>query len=274
MATARRCSSTKRACSGEGGQLAGDLEDLAAIRSRSARMPRGPRSAGRAAQGLVEGLRQQLGVAEGVADAVAGDGVAVVAGIPDEGPARAGRLAEVVRHPQHPAHRRGLVPGRAGPPRTWSDLDRGEERVRGPVPAAPRGPRLRGADPDAGLTAVGREDPGERLRRPRWYSIASASRRRSRRTAPAPEVGRTIVSGAPTERAIREPRPSAPTTCARGTSIGPASSWPRTPTTRPARPAARRRRSPRSGCGPCGERRLLEDVVEDDAPGASRKSTP
>ena len=42
-----------------------------------------------ASQGSVECVGEQLGVAEGVGDAVAGDRVAVVAGVADQCPARA-----------------------------------------------------------------------------------------------------------------------------------------------------------------------------------------
>src|SRR6266542_3321642 len=49
-------------------------------------------------EGLVQGGGAQLGVAEGVADALRGDRVLGVAGIADQRPAAPERLAEEVRH--------------------------------------------------------------------------------------------------------------------------------------------------------------------------------
>src|SRR5215467_8829324 len=76
-----------------GAQLAGDAEDL---RQRLVALllvcrQRGGLLALRAAERLVQGGGQQLGVAEGVADAVGGDRVPVVAGVPGQRPARAAR---------------------------------------------------------------------------------------------------------------------------------------------------------------------------------------
>ena len=50
-----------------------------------------------ALESLVDGMREQLGVPEGVADALRGDRILVVAGVTDEGPAGAVRPAEEER---------------------------------------------------------------------------------------------------------------------------------------------------------------------------------
>src|SRR5215471_17295301 len=60
---------------------------------------------GGAAQCLVERDGQQFGVAVGVAEAVAGDRVAVVAGVADQRPAGAVRCADHVGAAQHPGDR-------------------------------------------------------------------------------------------------------------------------------------------------------------------------
>ncbi len=102
------CSSTKRACGGNAGQLAGDLEDL----------PQHPISLGViAAQGIallgggdqrtVQCGGEQLGVAESVADAVAGDRVTVIAGITDECPPATDRFDDLIGEGYHPASGRG-----------------------------------------------------------------------------------------------------------------------------------------------------------------------
>ena len=58
-------------------------------------------SRGVGAEGLVERDGQELGVAEGVADAVGGDRVTVIAGVPDQGPARPERLAQLIGLAEH-----------------------------------------------------------------------------------------------------------------------------------------------------------------------------
>src|SRR6266496_2029801 len=91
-----------------GGQAAGDLEDLPqrlVALLLIARERRGRLGAG--TQRLVERHGQQLGVAERVADAVAGDRVTVIARVPDQRPAGAERLADLVGQPQHALDRRG-----------------------------------------------------------------------------------------------------------------------------------------------------------------------
>src|SRR6266498_850675 len=93
-----------------GRQPAADLEDLP---QRLVALPLIGRERrgllGGATQRMVECDRQELGVVERVADAVGGDRVAVVAGVPDQRPARAERLAYLVGLPQHALHRRGTV---------------------------------------------------------------------------------------------------------------------------------------------------------------------
>jgi len=62
---------------------------------------------GPGAERLVNRDGQELGVAERVADAVCGDGVTVIAGVPHQRPARAERLAHLIGHAEHALHRRG-----------------------------------------------------------------------------------------------------------------------------------------------------------------------
>src|SRR5262245_6297151 len=93
-----------------GRELAGDPEDLPqrplalllVARERGGIL-------GAGAERVVEGGRQQFGIAERVTDAVGGDRVAVVSGVPDQGPAWAERLAQLVGLPEHAPHRRGLA---------------------------------------------------------------------------------------------------------------------------------------------------------------------
>src|SRR6266545_3268071 len=91
-----------------GRQPAADLEDLPQRLLALLLIGRQRRGLfGGATQRMVECDRQELGVVERVADAVAGDRVAVVSGVPDQRPARAERLADLVGQPQHALHRRG-----------------------------------------------------------------------------------------------------------------------------------------------------------------------
>src|SRR6266568_6821371 len=93
-----------------GRQAAGDLEDLPYGLVALPLIGRERRGLpGVTAERLVECDGQELGVAERVADAVAGDGVTVIARVPDQGPARAERLAHLVGHPEHAPHRRGTA---------------------------------------------------------------------------------------------------------------------------------------------------------------------
>ena len=85
-----------------GRQPAGDLEDLP--QRLVALLLIGRQGRGLLAlpvQRPVKRDGQELGVAEGVADAVGGDGVTVVAGVPDQGPARPERLAQLVGLAEH-----------------------------------------------------------------------------------------------------------------------------------------------------------------------------
>src|SRR4029453_12097393 len=80
-----------------GGQPAGDLEDLG--QRLVALLLIGRQGCGLLAVGVQRPVKrdgQELGVAEGVADAVGGDGITVVAGVPDQGPAGPERLAQLV----------------------------------------------------------------------------------------------------------------------------------------------------------------------------------
>jgi hypothetical protein len=88
-----------------GRQAAGDLEDLLECLVALPLAQRERRHlVGVAGKRPVERDGQQFGVAECVADAVAGDRVAVVARVSDQGPARADRLAHLVGHPEHAMH--------------------------------------------------------------------------------------------------------------------------------------------------------------------------
>ena len=85
-----------------GRQPAGDLEDLG--QRPVALLLIGRQGRGLLAVGVQRPVKrdgQELGVAEGVADAVGGDGVTVVAGVPDQGPARPERLAQLVGLAEH-----------------------------------------------------------------------------------------------------------------------------------------------------------------------------
>ncbi len=88
-----------------GGQGTGDVEDLGE-RLVALLLVAGERGAfgGGAGECLVEGGDEEFGVAERVADAVGGDGVTVVAGVADQRPARAVRLADLVGLAEHALH--------------------------------------------------------------------------------------------------------------------------------------------------------------------------
>ena len=89
-------------------QLAGDLEDLP-----QHPIPLGVIAAqrfpllGGGDQRTVQRGGEELGVAEGVADAVTGDRVTVVAGIANECPPTSDRFDDLVGDAHHPARRRG-----------------------------------------------------------------------------------------------------------------------------------------------------------------------
>src|SRR6266487_920805 len=98
-----------------GRQAAGDLEDLPYGLVALPLIGRERRGLlGVTAERLVECDGQELGVAERVADAVAGDGVTVIARVPDQGPARVVRLAQLgpPRAPVFPCTT--VSPGRFG----------------------------------------------------------------------------------------------------------------------------------------------------------------
>jgi hypothetical protein len=148
-----------------GSQRAGDGEDLPPGLVRLAPVPvegRGERL--RAPQRRVERSGQQVGVAVGIADAVPGDGVAVVEGVADQGPSRAPRPADLVGEPHRAAHRR-CPPGgpQAGGERRRDMLEHAVEPM-GRVVGAPAGRERhvgRRTHPDAGLAGVRGEDAGE-----------------------------------------------------------------------------------------------------------------
>lgn len=113
---------------------------------------------------LGEGGGEQLGVAEGVAHAEAGDGVPVVAGVADERPPRAGGDPQLVRQSQRAPHGGGAL----GAPQPLGQRRRplGEHPVEGAadvggLPAHRLGDVGGRAHPGAGLAVVGGEDPGE-----------------------------------------------------------------------------------------------------------------
>ena len=159
-----------------------------------------------AAQRVAEVPGEQLGVAERVGDAVAGDRVAVVAGVADERPPGAGGLEHVVRQPGGGPDRR-RDPGaahalrRATAPRSRST----PTNVSGSRSLPSGDDRLGAADPDVGLAAVRREHAGERAqgrcgtrslrRRGRRRRCRRASRWAAARRAPSHRRCGRCVSG-------------------------------------------------------------------------------
>ena len=228
----------------ERGQGAGDVEDLPRIRSRSGRAARAARLVGGAAQGPVERRGEEVGVPEGVADAVPGDRVAVVAGVADQGPAPPGGGPGLVGQPHRRAHRRGArgrpAAGRPGRARAGDQgVERGGRRaVAGGGPRGRRAPACRSTRRlrrrGLGTRRSGRPRPGRTRCRPR----AGRPRRRSgwRRSAAGSRPPARPPPGPPGSCS-----PSAPMTTRASTAIGrPRSSWPVTPAARPARSRARR----------------------------------
>jgi hypothetical protein len=91
-------------------EAAGDLEDLPERLVALLLIERQSSGfLGVGTEGMVKRDGQELSVAEGVADAVAGDCVAVITGVSDQSPARAERLAQLVRHPEPAPHRGGAA---------------------------------------------------------------------------------------------------------------------------------------------------------------------
>ena len=166
-------SSTKRVGSGKRASVAGQPEDVSAsAASRAAlRTPRAPRASPAApARAACERVGEQLGVAEGVGDAVAGDRVAVVAGVADQRPAGAVRARARSwagrRTPRtgddDPAGADPLARARARS--SAMRVDAGRSARRAPA-VRTRSSRARGpAQPHAGLAVVGRERPRRRRR--------------------------------------------------------------------------------------------------------------
>ena len=147
-------------------QRARDLEDLAQLAVAfcvEARQCGG--LVGTAAQDGIQRAGEQVGIAERIADAVARDRVAVVAGITHQGPAGTDRLADLVRHADHPADRRrasGVGGDPIGQLRCSGAQHRVERGIDGVVRAAEaQGVVCRRADPDARLAVVRRKDTGE-----------------------------------------------------------------------------------------------------------------
>ena len=163
------CSSTNRSGRGNGRQRPGEVEGLAQ-REVTAGLVASQRlvgAVGRVAQRDVERVGEQLGVAEGVGDAVPGDRVAVVAGVADQCPARL---------PPPP------VAARSGDARRWAG-----RRGRGPVPRPGRlAPARRGtATPARSPTGAPRAGPA-----PAERSSASARVGPASQTQAAAVVGR------------------------------------------------------------------------------------
>src|SRR6266566_4482978 len=85
------------------GEGTGELEDLPQrVVALALIAGQGGALVGAAAHSLVEGDGEQLGVPVGVAEAIAGDRVPVVAGVADQRPAAAMSSAQLVGQPQHP----------------------------------------------------------------------------------------------------------------------------------------------------------------------------
>src|SRR5215207_3277952 len=171
---------------------------------------------------------------------MAGDGVAVVAGIAHQGPPRPEGLAHLVGEAQRPAHRRralgAVQPGGQRGGRLQEHLVEGQGDRWG-TPADRLGMARGSAHPDARLAVIGGEHPGE-------GPVADEELdARPGRPGVVGEVGgpaegpgtRTRAPAAPTERAIRERSPSAPTTNpASSSTVSPARSRADTPITRPS----------------------------------------
>ena len=154
---------------GKGGQRLGEAEDLAdrLVAGEGVAAER-RRLVPLAAQVLMDGPGQQLGVAEGVGDPVAGDRIAVIARITDQGPPRAVRLADDVRQVDRAPDRGG--PSRPAQPGAELRRRRGDRRGQRRRPIRARGQqrsalRGRAGDPHARLVVVGSEDSGHRPRR-------------------------------------------------------------------------------------------------------------
>src|SRR5215475_1061600 len=94
---------------GIGGEPTCDLENLPQRPVALLLIERESSAPGTPTDRVVEGSRQELSVAERVADAIAGDGVTVVPRVPDQSPARTKRLTHLVGLPQHPPTRRHTV---------------------------------------------------------------------------------------------------------------------------------------------------------------------
>ena len=168
---------------------------------------------------------QQLGVAEGVGDAVAGDRVPVVAGVADQGPARSrmsggcGWAGRWLPAPATCARRAAS----ARPGRGWRSRRSGRTpAARAPAALARVGGR--GAGPDVGLAVVGREDAGhDPVGDVELEAVPGIAREVG--VVGGAEGTRSSISGAPTARAIaraeavgadHEPGAEAPVAAGRG----------------------------------------------------------
>ena len=152
---------------GELGQLTGDPEGVAdrVVSLLPVRRHR-DRLVGRVTQHPASRLGEQLGVPERVREAVSGDGVAVVAGVAHQRPARPGGLSHVVGQGDRSSHRCGDLAGAHPLAQVGRAILQGGQQCLGPVGTGGQHRRQlagRADQPDGGLAMVGREHAGEGL---------------------------------------------------------------------------------------------------------------